>query len=162
MKVIDPKNSQVAFACWGIHVGLTGLLAMSLAAYDGLEHTYKILMCYMFLGWIIPFAGFKYIRVLMGSPVSTKRATTNRYVIPAVLVTLGALFVLLSIILPQSVIRHIRVNGQVVGIHDPRFALELRKARLSLGCLGLLVSTVGGLSFCFIRKCERASDKDIA
>lgn len=53
------RFTKIAFACWAIHVALTMLLAVLYAAFK--FQNYNILIIYLCLGWIIPFAFWRQI-----------------------------------------------------------------------------------------------------
>jgi hypothetical protein len=50
---------KVGFACWGIHIALTMLLAVLFVAFN--IQNYKILVTYMAIGWIMPFVFWRQI-----------------------------------------------------------------------------------------------------
>src|ERR1700690_2683489 len=97
MNMPDPKNVETSGAVYGIHVGLTILLAICFAAYDGLQDTYPILIGYMFLGWLIPLALWRFVKRLVRRPVNPIRMAINIYVAPITLMVLGVLGFLLGL-----------------------------------------------------------------
>jgi|GEM_PF-4910013 hypothetical protein len=158
MKFFNFKNAEASGACYGIHLGLTLLLAICLAAYDGLAHTYPILIGYMFIGWIIPLALWPFIKKLVSRPVSPFRAAINIYVAPISLIVLGTFAVLLSIFLPASSMNSIKINEEIIKQSDPGFAHAQLMWRVIFGSIGLLFATIGSFGFYFIRK-RRRSDQ---
>jgi hypothetical protein len=151
------KNIEASGACYGIHIGLTMLVAICLAAYDGLAHTYPILMGYLLIGWIIPVALWPFIKKLVSLPVSPFRAAINIYVAPIALIMLGTLAVLLSIFLPASSMNSIKYNEEILKQSDPGFAHAQFLCRVIFGGIGLLFTIIGYLGFYFIRK-RRSKD----
>jgi hypothetical protein len=149
-QIVD--NSTTAFACWGIHVALTTLLAVVFAAYDGLQNTYPIVIAYMFLGWLIPFGFWHFFKNRLNQPLSLARSNVDTYAIPIILVALGTLLFLMSLFLPQSLINSIKINGQIVNKSDPRFTHEILTFRIIAGCMGLLFAGIGYSVFRFINK----------
>jgi hypothetical protein len=150
MKNIDPKDAETSGAAYGIHIGLTLLLAICLAAYDGLEHTHQILLIYMLTGWIIPVALWPFIKKLVSRPVNPIRSAINIYVAPVMLIGGGILFVLLSVFMPQS--DSVKINGEIITRSDPRFAHAELMFRFIFGGMGLVFAIVGYLIFRYIRK----------
>jgi hypothetical protein len=152
MRCVDPKDAETSGACYGIHLCLSFLLAICLAAYDGLEHTYPILFGYMLIGWVIPVALLPFVKKIVGRPVNPIRSATNTYVAPITLMSLGTLAILLSIFLSPSFMDSITINGQKFTKLNPRFATEVLKFRIELGCMGLLFAVIGFFIFRYICK----------
>src|SRR5258707_14197229 len=150
LKDFNPKNAETSFACYGIHGGLTLLLAMCLAAYDGLEHTYPILIGYMFIGWVIPFSLWPVVKKIVSRPVNPIRSAINIYVVPVMLIGGGTIFFLLGLFTPKS--DSIKINGEIITKSDPRFAHNELMFRVIFGGMGLLFAVVGYFIFHFIRK----------
>jgi hypothetical protein len=149
MKDSNFKNVEASGAVYGIQIGLTMLLAICLAAYDGLEHSYPILIGYMLIVWVIPLALWRFVKKIVSSPVSSVRSNINLYGLWIVGITLGILFFLLSIFLPSSLIDSIKVNGETITNCDPRFAKDILQFRFEFGGIGLFFA---GVSYFILRK----------
>jgi hypothetical protein len=152
MKNIDPKDAETSGAAYGIHIGLTMLLAICLAAYDGLEHTHQILLIYMLTGWIIPVALLPFIKKLVSRPVNPIRSAINIYVAPVMLMGFGVLFFLLDIFLPASLVNSVKINGEIIAKSDPRFDHAFFIFRIVFVGMGLVFAIVGYFIFRYIRK----------
>jgi hypothetical protein len=150
MNTPDPKNVETSGAVYGIHIGLTMLLAIGFAAYDGLEHTYPILIGYMFFGWMIPLLLWPFVKRFVSRPVSPTRTAISRYMPPVVAMVLGPIFFLLGVFMPQS--DKITVNGEVISKSDPRFAHDEMMFRVFFAGMGLLALLGGYFWFRFLRK----------
>lgn len=140
MENSGPNKFKVSRACWGIHVGLTGLLAIALAVYDGLQHSYPLLMAYMAFGWTIPLALWPKIKKLMSGPVSPDRNAINKLGPPITLMVLGPVFILVAIF---AQVDTIKVNGRVLYPSDPQFAHEDLKNRVFFAVGGLVAMAIG-------------------
>jgi hypothetical protein len=151
----DPKNIETPQACWGIHLIFTFLLAIGLAAYDGLEHTYPILIGYMMIGWLIPLALWPYVKRVVSRPVSPSRSAINTFLPPVVAMVLGPMFFLLGVFMspPDRIV----VNGLVIPPSDPRYAHDELISRILFCSIGLLASVGGYFWFRFLRR--RKNDK---
>jgi hypothetical protein len=152
MKNIDPKDAETSGAVYGIHGGLTLLLAICLAAYDGLEHSYPILIGYMLIGWVIPLALWPFLKKLVSRPVNPIRSAINIYVAPVMLTGGGVLFFLLGIFLPASLVNSIKINGEVIAKSDPRFDHAFFIFRIVFVGMGVIFAIVGYFIFRYIRK----------
>ena len=152
MKDIDPKDTETSGAVYGIHGGLTLLLAICLAAYDGLEHTYQILVVYMLTGWLIPLALWPFIKKLVSRPVNPIRSAINIYVAPVMLMGFGVLFFLLGVFLPESLVNSVKINGEIIAKSDPRFDHAFFIFRIVFVGMGLAFAIVGYFVFRYIRK----------
>jgi hypothetical protein len=153
MKNFDFKNAETAGACWAIHLILTFLLAIGLAAYDGVEHTYPILAGYMSCGWIIPFSFWRTVKKIVSLPVSSTRLSINIYGPPIMGMVLGTLFFVLGVFVPASWVDYIKDNnGITIWNSDPRFAKELLKNRIETGGMGLSGVLICYFILRFIRK----------
>jgi len=151
----DFKNIETSGACWGIHLTLTFLLAIGLAAYDGLEHTYPILIGYMMIGWLIPLALWPYVKRLVSSPVSPSRSAINTFLPPVVAMVLGPIFILLGVFMSPP--DRITINGVVIPPSDPRYAHDELMSRILFCSIGLFASVGGYLWFRFMRKRSKDS-----
>lgn len=152
MKSTDPKDTETSGAVYGIHIGLTMLLAICLAAYDGLEHTHQILLVYMLAGWIIPLALWPFVKKLVSRPVHPMRSAINIYVAPVMLMGGGVLFFISGVFLPASLVNGIKINGEIIAKSDPRFDHAFFIFRIIFVGMGLLFAVVGYAVFRFIRK----------
>jgi hypothetical protein len=153
MKFFDFKNAETAGACWAIHLILTFLLAICLAAYDGVEHTYPILAGYMLCGWIIPFSFWRTVKKVVSLPVSSTRRSINIYVGPIMGMVLGTLFFVFGVFEPASWEDYIKDNnGVTIWNSDPRFAKEMLKNRIETGGMGLSGVLISYFIFRSIRK----------
>lgn len=152
MKYFDFKKIETAGACWGIHLILTFLLAICLAAYDGIEHTFPILIGYMLFGWIIPFTLWRFVKQITSQPANSVRSAINIYGPWIVATALGVFIFLLSLFLPSSLIDQIKVNGEIISNSDPRFSKEILNFRFEFGGMGLLFAIVGYFVFRSVRK----------
>jgi hypothetical protein len=150
MKSIDPKNVETYRAIYGIHLGLCMLLSICFAAYDGLEHTYPILIGYMFIGWVIPLVLRRFVKKMVSRPVSPIRSNINVYASSVVLMVLGTLGFISGVFIPQF--GSITINGETITKSDPRFAHEELMFRVGFSGIGLLFAISGYFIFRYIRK----------
>jgi len=146
----DPKSVETSGAVYGIHIGLTMLLAICFAAYDGLEHTYPILIGYMFLGWLIPLALWRFVKRFVSRPVNPTRTAISRYLPPVVAMVLGPIFFFFGVFMSPP--DRITVNGVVIPPSDPRYAHDELMSRILFCCMGLVASVGGYFWFRFLRK----------
>jgi hypothetical protein len=155
MKGFDPKKAETAFACYGIHGGLTLLLAVCLAAYDGLEHTYPILMGYMLIGWVIPFGLWRFVKRGISRPVAKWRSAIQsagyKYGIPISFCVGGAVLFFVELF-GIGVSDKITVNGEIITKLDPRFTKVQLEWRIIGAAAGLFFIILGYIIFRFFRK----------
>jgi hypothetical protein len=146
------ENASMALACHGVHLGITALLAICLAWYDGLQNTYPIVVGFMFCGWLVPLTSRRYIKHIMQTSTGDFRTDVNKFAPPLTLLILGVAVHLLGVFLPQSLIARIVVDGRTITKVDPRFGHELLKFRAIMGVLGAVSAAGGWLWFGAMKK----------